>query len=218
MAFRQVMTIGLVSSCWSALAGLGDPSTPRRAESRRASRQRPVTGALVSVARSMRRPSTAIRPIGRCRLHLPTARPLTPPVSSRCGWCRTDAFCRWTFRMAPRGVARRAGALFSILEIDSDPLALFHTNVIDPVTGGEASNGLSSIPVGATWPSRLKLAFDTVASDGKVIQWAVRFNPRDYPPSDHVSVLRTSLTSWEIFATSGPSAPPAPAARRRVQY
>ncbi|MBA2303435.1 MAG: hypothetical protein H0W08_12460 [Acidobacteria bacterium] len=90
---------------------------------------------------------------------------------------------------------------FSILEIDSDPLALFHTNVIDPVTGGEATNGLSSIPVGATWPSRLKVAFDTIASDGKVIQWAVRFNPRDYPPSDHVSVLRTSLTSWEIFAT-----------------
>jgi hypothetical protein len=90
---------------------------------------------------------------------------------------------------------------FTSIEIDSVNVALFHTNVIDPATGGEASNGVLSIPVGATWRSRLKIAFDTVNSAGERIQWAVRFNPRDYYPSDHISVFRSSATSWEVFAT-----------------
>ncbi len=90
---------------------------------------------------------------------------------------------------------------FTSLEIDADNLTLFHTNVIDPVTGGEASSGLLSIPVGATWRSRLKIAFDTVGAAGERIQWAVRFNPRDYYPSDHIWVFRSSSTSWELFAT-----------------
>jgi len=90
---------------------------------------------------------------------------------------------------------------FTSIEIDSVNLALFHTNVINPATGGEAGNGVLSIPVGATWRSRLKIAFDTVDSGGQRIQWAVRFNPRDYYPSDHISVFRSSSTSWEVFAT-----------------
>ena len=90
---------------------------------------------------------------------------------------------------------------FANIAIDSTNLALFHTNVIDPATGGEASNGLLSIPVGTTWRSRLKIAFDTTGPNAERIQWAVRFNPRDYYPSDHVSVVRTSTTTWEIFAT-----------------
>jgi hypothetical protein len=91
---------------------------------------------------------------------------------------------------------------FTTLEIDADNSAWFHTNVIDPATGGEAGNGILSIPVGATWRSRLKIAFNTVRPDGQGIQWAVRFNPRDYYPSDHISVFRSSSTSWEVFATS----------------
>ncbi|CAN5788029.1 hypothetical protein BH18ACI5_BH18ACI5_16990 [soil metagenome] len=91
---------------------------------------------------------------------------------------------------------------FTTLDIDSRNSAWFHTNVIDPVTEGEAGNGVLSIPVGATWKSRLKIAFNTVGPTGQTIQWAVRFNPRDYYPSDHISVFRSSATSWEVFATS----------------
>jgi hypothetical protein len=90
---------------------------------------------------------------------------------------------------------------FTSLSIDADNLTWFHTNVIDPATGAEAGNGVLSIPVGATWRSRLKIAFDTTGPSGERIQWAVRFNPRDYYPSDHISVFRSSLTTWEIFAT-----------------
>jgi len=49
--------------------------------------------------------------------------------------------------------------------------------------------------------ARLKVAFDTVGPNGERIQWAVRSNPRDYYPSDHISVFRSSLTIWEVFAT-----------------
>lgn len=91
---------------------------------------------------------------------------------------------------------------FTTLEAGEAYTTIFHTNVIDPSTGAEAADGLRSIPVGQTWRSRLKVAFNTLDSSGRTIQWAVRFNPRDYYPSDHISVLRTSLTSWEIFATT----------------
>jgi hypothetical protein len=91
---------------------------------------------------------------------------------------------------------------FTSLSIDSSNIAWFHTNVIDPVTGGEAGNGILSIPVGATWKSRLKIAFNTMGAAGETIQWAVRFNPRDYYPSDHISVYRSSSMTWEVFATS----------------
>ena len=91
---------------------------------------------------------------------------------------------------------------FQTIQIDATHTAGFHTNVIDPGSGGEAAYGLMSIPVGATWPSRLKIAFNTVSARGEETAWAVRFNPRDYPPSDHVLVTRTSTNSWEVFATT----------------
>ena len=100
---------------------------------------------------------------------------------------------------APCGAGCRRN--FTSLSITSDNLAWFHTNVIDPATGGEAANGVLSIPVGSTWRSRLKIAFDTTGANGERIQWAVRFNPRDYYPSDHISVFRSSLSTWEVFAT-----------------
>ena len=90
---------------------------------------------------------------------------------------------------------------FSSLDLDADALTVFHTNVIDPGTGVEASDGLRSIPIGQTWRSRLKLGFDTWDAAGQNIKWAVRFNPRDYYPSDHISITRTSATTWEAFAT-----------------
>ena len=91
---------------------------------------------------------------------------------------------------------------FQTMEIDASKSAGFHTNVIDPISGTEAKNGLMSIPVGATWPSRLKIVFNTQSPSGEEIAWAVRFNPRDYPPSDHLLVTRTSTTSWEVLATT----------------
>lgn len=89
---------------------------------------------------------------------------------------------------------------FATIHIDSSNLTVFHTNVIDPATGAEAADGLRSIPVGATWPSRLKIAFNTTGAGGEEIRWAVRFNPRDYAPSDHVAVVRTGVDTWEVFA------------------
>lgn len=79
------------------------------------------------------------------------------------------------------------------------------TNVIDPATGAVASNGLKSIPVGATWPAFLKVVFNTVQS-GVTVQWTVRFNPRDYPQTTTIDVTRTSATSWVIEATPSDAA------------
>jgi hypothetical protein len=90
---------------------------------------------------------------------------------------------------------------FQSLELNADNLTVFHTNVIDPATSLEASDGLRSIPIGQTCRSRLKLAFDTWDAAGHNIKWAVRFNPRDYYPSDHISITRTSAGTWEAFAT-----------------
>lgn len=100
---------------------------------------------------------------------------------------------------APCGAGCRRN--FTTINLDAANLTLVHTNVIDPATGDVAGNGMLSIPVGETWPSRLKLAFNTTGPNGENIAWAVRFNPYYYYPSDHVSVVRTSTASWEIFAT-----------------
>jgi len=95
---------------------------------------------------------------------------------------------------------------FTDLSIDEGLVAAFHTNVIDPATNGEAALGLRSIPLGGTWRARLKVAFNTVNASGQTIQWAVRFNPRDYPPSDHISVTRTATRQWVLWATSAEQA------------
>ncbi len=41
-----------------------------------------------------------------------------------------------------------------------------------------------------------------MSTSGQTIQWAVRFNPRDYYPSDHISVTRTANKQWVLLATS----------------
>jgi hypothetical protein len=91
---------------------------------------------------------------------------------------------------------------FPSITIDAGLSAAFHTNVIDPVSGEEAALGLRSIPVGQTWRSRLKIAFNTVNAAGQTVQWAVRFNPRDYYPSDHISVTRAGLKQWVLYASA----------------
>lgn len=78
---------------------------------------------------------------------------------------------------------------------------LLHTNVVD-ASGVEVAGGLTSIPVGGTSASRLKIAFNRLNSTGQTVQWAVRFNPEDYPGSDHVTVRHTSTAVWEVEAVA----------------
>jgi len=63
-------------------------------------------------------------------------------------------------------------------------------------------NGLLGIPVGGTSPSLLKIAFNRLNYLGQTVQWAVRFNPVDYPGSDLITVRRLSTTTWEIEGTA----------------
>jgi hypothetical protein len=72
-----------------------------------------------------------------------------------------------------------------------------NTNVIDPNTQAEASNGALSIPVGATWPTRIKGNWN----DPYGVLYTIRFNPRDYPGSTHAWVRRDSETQWVLYAT-----------------
>lgn len=76
---------------------------------------------------------------------------------------------------------------------------VFHTNVVDSA-GVEVAGGLTSIPVGGTSASRVKVAFNRLNNIGQTVQWGVRFNPEDYPGSDHVTVRHTSLNTWEVEA------------------
>lgn len=125
-------------------------------------------------------------------------------------------FLDFSYGSASCGAACRR--TFDTLAIDSTTLAVFHTNVIDPATGAEAADGLRSIPVGATWPSRLKIAFNTFGENGEEILWAVRFNPRDYSPSDHIAIVRTGERTWEAFATDEERAMLVSSARRQKGY
>ena len=77
-------------------------------------------------------------------------------------------------------------------------LESFHlnSNVIDPASGEDASGALLAIPVGQTWPSRIK-AFWT---DPYGVEYTIRFNPRDYPGSSHVWVTRDADRTWTIEA------------------
>lgn len=107
---------------------------------------------------------------------------------------------------------------FQTITLDADNILIFQNNTIDPSTGEEANDGLRSIPVGQTWRSRLKVAFSTINQQGETLPWAVRFNPRDYAPSDHIWATRTGLNSWVLFATEAERAmlvSPAPCCHQR---
>lgn len=91
---------------------------------------------------------------------------------------------------------------FTAMTLGDHNRASIHTNIIDPATGDTASQGIRTIPVGQTWPSRLKIGFDTYRADGTVVAWSVRFNPDGYAPSNYLWVTRLSDKQWQISATS----------------
>jgi hypothetical protein len=72
-----------------------------------------------------------------------------------------------------------------------------NTNVIIPGTETVAGNGLLSIPIGNTWPTRLKGGF----TDTYGVFYSIRFNPTTYPGSTHASVRRDTESRWTIFAS-----------------
>jgi hypothetical protein len=71
-----------------------------------------------------------------------------------------------------------------------------NTNVIDPATGVESALGAESIPVGATWPTRIKGNW----TDPYGVLYTIRFNPDDYPGSTYAWVRRNSTKQWVVFA------------------
>jgi hypothetical protein len=73
----------------------------------------------------------------------------------------------------------------------------FHinTNVIDPGTRDQAELGLRSIPIGATWKSRIKAGWNYAD-----VLFNIRFNPDNFPGSDYVDVTRTGDKAWTIEA------------------
>jgi hypothetical protein len=79
---------------------------------------------------------------------------------------------------------------------DLDGIAL-NTNVINPATNDVAGNGALSIPIGATWPTRVKGNW----YDPYGVLYTIRFNPAGYPGSTHAWVTRNSENSWTWFAT-----------------
>ena len=72
-----------------------------------------------------------------------------------------------------------------------------NSNVIDPSTGEVAINGALAIPVGSTWPTRIK--GNWVDPYGQL--YTIRFNPVDYPGSTNARVTRTGENSWKLWAT-----------------
>ena len=72
-----------------------------------------------------------------------------------------------------------------------------NTNVIDPATNAEAANGALSIPIGSTWPTRVKGNW----TDPYGVPYSLRFNPAGYLGSTHAWVRRNSENSWTWFAT-----------------
>lgn len=79
-------------------------------------------------------------------------------------------------------------------------LDAFHlnTNLINPSTGLEAAGGLPVMPIGAAWPSRIKAGWvDTYG-----FLYNIRFNPRDFPGSTHVTVTRVDEKIWTIEASA----------------
>ena len=89
---------------------------------------------------------------------------------------------------------------FETLTITSAQSAFFHTNVVNPATGETVTGGLLSIPIGATWPSRSKIGFNTTNAAGTNVAWAVRYNPTDYPGSDLLRITRIDAATWDVEA------------------
>jgi hypothetical protein len=75
------------------------------------------------------------------------------------------------------------------------------TNVVNTL-GQDAEGGLTSIQIGGTSQSKVKIAFNRLNAVGQLIQWAVRFNPVDYPGSNFVTINRRSANEWVVEAVA----------------
>lgn len=91
----------------------------------------------------------------------------------------------------PGPIARKT---FDFADLDGIDL---NTNIIDPATDDVAANGALSIPIGATWPTRVKGNWN----DPYGVLYTIRFNPSDYPGSTYAWVTRNSENTWTWFAT-----------------
>jgi hypothetical protein len=91
---------------------------------------------------------------------------------------------------------------FETLMITAAQSSWFHTNVVNPATGEPVADGLLGIPIGVTWPSRLKIAFSTPNAGGTNVAWAVRYNPTDYPGSDLLRITRIDAATWDVEASA----------------
>jgi hypothetical protein len=76
---------------------------------------------------------------------------------------------------------------------------VIHTNAVD-AAGAPVAGGITSIAVGGSSNARLKIAFNRLNTSGQTVQWAVRFNPTDYPESDFVTIRRLSSNTWTVEA------------------
>ena len=74
----------------------------------------------------------------------------------------------------------------------------FHlnTNVIHPVTREQPANSLYAIPLGQTWPSRIKSFW----THRVPVEYTIRFNPEDYPGSTNIWITREGENTWTIEA------------------
>jgi hypothetical protein len=71
------------------------------------------------------------------------------------------------------------------------------TTVVDPATNGIAANGALSVPIGATWRSRVKVNW----TDPYRVLYTIRFNENTYPGSTPAWLTRTSANAWTLWAT-----------------
>jgi hypothetical protein len=90
----------------------------------------------------------------------------------------------------------------SLMTITGASGAVLQTNVMIPGTSTEAPNGLRAIPIGDTWPARMRLGFNITSPTGVDLVWGNRFN-EFYAGSTLLSVTRVSTSQWIIEATPG---------------
>jgi hypothetical protein len=97
---------------------------------------------------------------------------------------------------APCAAAATCRKTFSAVVTDRTP----HGSRTYPVDamGTDLPNGFESIPVGQSARARLFLNFEDPA--GRELLWTVRFDPRLYPGTTHLTVTRPAVNQWIIEA------------------
>jgi len=92
----------------------------------------------------------------------------------------------------PPGVGARK--TFDFADLDALEIT---TTVVDPASNTIAANGALSVPIGVTWPARLKVNW----TDPYRVLYTIRFNENTYPGSTPARLTRTSANSWILWAT-----------------